>query len=259
MTPVLHWSLGPEVFRGERTGVERVRVSVALFERGTPEIAKRDGTPLMASMVTALARHAGRNAFLAARVAALRGAGRVVFVLSDRVAQLHTLRALVEDSPGTRCPADVGLGNGEADRAAQLGRPWCSAATPWPTRASTSARRTRASWRPANVTVHRAHPAPVRHQAAAARRRRGRHRLRLRGAPLEAAAALHQGGLRGAGAPGRRRPGGLVCVSGTRSRGRGRGPGRGPPAEQGGRAGAHARRVRQGPSHVAVQASGRRG
>lgn len=123
LTPVLHWCLGAEGFRVERDS-EAVRVSIALFEGATPEILTRQGQPLQAAMVTALARHDGRNAFLADRVAAMRRAGRVVMVLSDRVAQLHTLRTMLL-SRGL-AEDEVGLFQGatkEADRPVQLARP----------------------------------------------------------------------------------------------------------------------------------------
>ena len=124
LTPLLHWSLGPEGFRAERTSEERVRVSVALFRGGTREILTKDGKPLAALMITNLAKHGARNAFLAERIVALRRTGRVLMVLSDRLAQLETLRALViaRGLP----EAEVGVfkgGQRDAERVAQLARP----------------------------------------------------------------------------------------------------------------------------------------
>ena len=123
MTPLLHWLLGPEGFHVEREG-EKVRVSIATYRGGCREVLSRDGKPLMAVMLNQLARHPGRNAFLADRIAALRALGRVVMVFSDRIEQLRTLRALVAERG---VPAEeIGLFEGatrEADRAAQLARP----------------------------------------------------------------------------------------------------------------------------------------
>lgn len=123
LTPLLHWSLGPEGFRAERDA-EGVKVSVALFPQGCREILTRDGKPLVATMLNALAANPRRNAFLADRIAALRAAGRVLMVLSDRLAQIDALRALVVARGVPE--AEVGVFKGgmrDADRDAQLARP----------------------------------------------------------------------------------------------------------------------------------------
>lgn len=124
LTTLVHWALGPEGFHADRVD-EPVRVSIALYPGATRErVAARTGKPLMAAMINEMAAHPGRNAFLADRIAAMRAAGRVVMVLSDRIAQLDTLKRLVvargvpED--------DVGIFKGatkEAERAVQLARP----------------------------------------------------------------------------------------------------------------------------------------
>ena len=123
LTPLLHWCLGPQGFFAEREGGESVRVSVALFSGGTPEIVRRDGKPLMSAMITALARHAGRNAFLADRIASLRAGGRVLLVLSDRLEQLRALRELLlaRGLPEEELGLFVGSTK-EAARAEQLSR-----------------------------------------------------------------------------------------------------------------------------------------
>ena len=122
LTPLLHHTLGPEGFRAERDS-EPVRVSVALFQGASREILTRDGKPITALMINALAKHAGRNAFLVRRVVALRRVGRVIMVLSDRIEQLKTLKAML----ATHLPEEeLGLFVGatkEAQRAAELAKP----------------------------------------------------------------------------------------------------------------------------------------
>jgi len=61
-------------------------------------------------MITRLAQNVARNQFIARRVAAMRAQGRVVLVLSDRIAQLHTLHAMV--IAGGVDAAEVGLFTG---------------------------------------------------------------------------------------------------------------------------------------------------
>ena len=125
LTPLLHWSLGPEGFRVERDA-ERVRVSMAIYNNsnkggvegqasGTqplhpsqplysfppsqpPHLPQSSYPPPNSSlslMITRLAMDTRRNAFLADRVAYMRKQGRVVLVLSDRIAQLKVLKAMV--------------------------------------------------------------------------------------------------------------------------------------------------------------------
>lgn len=128
LTPLLHWCLGPEAFRVERE-CESVKVSMALFAGGCREVLSRDGRPLVSIMINQLAKCAARNAFLADRIAALRRTGRVLLVLSDRLAQLEILRTLVV---ARGVPVDeVGVFVGatrEAERATQLAKPvvFCS-------------------------------------------------------------------------------------------------------------------------------------
>ena len=122
LTPLLHWSLGPEVFRVERD-TERVQVTVALFAGGSPEILNRDGKPVMSIMINRLAACEPRNRFIADRIVALHSTGRVLIVLSDRIKQLETLRAMVLAREVD--PLCVGLFTGatrEADRPEQLAR-----------------------------------------------------------------------------------------------------------------------------------------
>lgn len=129
LTTLLHWCMGPEGFRVERDN-EHVRVSVALFEGGAREVLTRDGKPLVSVMVNHLAANARRNAFISERIVSFRTQGRVMLVLSDRIAQLHALRDLVLAS-GRVDPGDVGLFVGstkEAVRGVELAKPivFCS-------------------------------------------------------------------------------------------------------------------------------------
>ena len=123
LTPLLHHTLGPEGFRTERDAQESVRVSVALFPGAARDVLTRDGKPIASLMINALAKHAARNAFLVERVVAYRAAGRVVMVLSDRLAQLALLRTALE---ARLPPGEVGLFVGatkEAQRAVELAKP----------------------------------------------------------------------------------------------------------------------------------------
>lgn len=124
LTPMLHWSLGDEGFRAERTS-ESVNVSIALFQGATPEIVTRDGSrPLVATMLNNIARHQGRNTFIVDRIIQYRSIGRVIMVLSDRIIQLDILRDMVlaRGIPDE----DVGVFKGglrDTDRVMQLARP----------------------------------------------------------------------------------------------------------------------------------------
>ena len=76
-------------------------------------------------MINNLAAHEGRNRFLAKRIVAYRRAGRVIMVLSDRIAQLDILKRMVTQTSDIP-PDDVGVfkgGQGDAERAIQLARP----------------------------------------------------------------------------------------------------------------------------------------
>jgi superfamily II DNA or RNA helicase len=124
LTPLLHWSLGPLGVHLERD-CEPVRVSVALYHHAAPrEMLTRDGKPLVALMVNWLAKHPGRNEFLAERILAYRRAHRVIIVLSDRIEQLKVLRARL--GVGGLGEDEVGLFVGatkEAQRAVELAKP----------------------------------------------------------------------------------------------------------------------------------------
>lgn len=125
LTCLLDWSLGPDGFQAERDASERVRVSMALFEGGTREIVTRGGQPLVAVMVNNIAANHKRNVFIAQRIVALRLLGRVIMILSDRIAQLFALRDLVV-ADGRIPASDVGVfrgGQSDTEREEQLVRP----------------------------------------------------------------------------------------------------------------------------------------
>ncbi|MEC7001265.1 MAG: DEAD/DEAH box helicase family protein, partial [Actinomycetota bacterium] len=125
LTPLLDWSLGPDGFQAERDASESVRVSIALYEGGTREIITRAGRPLVAVMLNNLAVNHRRNLFIAQRIVALRSVGRVIMVLSDRIAQLFALRDLVLRVGGYDAQ-EVGVfkgGQSDEERRVQLARP----------------------------------------------------------------------------------------------------------------------------------------
>lgn len=124
LTPLLHWSIGPEAFSVQRDD-EKVRVSVALYAGGTKEKLSRDGKPLVSVMVNCLAANRERNAFLGRRIAAMRAEGRVVIVLSDRISQLTFLRSFLDEVAGLP-PDEIGFFTGStkaADRPVQIAKP----------------------------------------------------------------------------------------------------------------------------------------
>lgn len=127
LTPLLHWSLGPEAFRIERES-EGVRVSIAMFSSSSSlskEVVGRDGKPIVSIMITRLAQNVARNQFIARRVVAMRAQGRVILVLSDRIAQLHSLQSMIVDA-GVDA-SEVGLFTGATKnqlvRTEQLSKP----------------------------------------------------------------------------------------------------------------------------------------
>jgi superfamily II DNA or RNA helicase len=123
LTPLLHWTLGPKVFHATRDS-EALRVTMAVFTGATREITRRDGQPLVAAMVTALAACRARNLYIAARVREFHAAGRVVLVLSDRIAQLKALHDLLLRHGVAEAAVGLFVGSTrEADRPAQLARP----------------------------------------------------------------------------------------------------------------------------------------
>ena len=96
LTHLLHWSLGPEAFRAERTS-EAVRVTIVNYNGAAMEKVTKDGRPLVAIMLNHLGIHTGRNRFIAQRVYEMRKKGRTMIVLSHRCAQLQALRRILRD------------------------------------------------------------------------------------------------------------------------------------------------------------------
>ena len=94
-----------------------------MFRAGTREVLNRDGKPLVSVMINKLAVHERRNKFVVERIVSLHSTGRVLVVLSDRIAQLNILYRLVLEAG---VPEEhVGMFTGstkESDRAAQLER-----------------------------------------------------------------------------------------------------------------------------------------
>ena len=123
LTPLLHWSLGPEGFRVERD-TEAVRVSVVLFPQGTNDVLTRDGKPMMSIMINRLAVNEKRNQFIADHIVRLFAKGRTILVLSDRIVQLNILYNMV--IVGGVADENVGIFTGttkESERHVQLKRP----------------------------------------------------------------------------------------------------------------------------------------
>ena len=122
MTPLLHWDMGPEAFRAEREP-ETVLVSVATYPNAVHEIVSK-GQMLISVMLNKLCVHAGRNAFIADRIASYRASKRVILVLSDRLKQLECIRMLLLRLGIPE--EDIGVFKGgmkDKDRVEHLGRP----------------------------------------------------------------------------------------------------------------------------------------
>lgn len=123
LTPLLHWTLGLEAFRAERLGGESVRISMAIFPNVVREIKNKEGKPLTSVMTTKLAVHKGRNRFIAKRVGVMRGAGRVIIILSDRIDQLKMLYEMIREEGVAK--EELGMFYGstpESERNEQLSR-----------------------------------------------------------------------------------------------------------------------------------------
>lgn len=122
LTHLLHWSLGPEAFRAERTS-EAARVTVVHYRGAAVEKTTKDGRPLVAIMLNLLAVNEGRNRFIASRIVHLRERGRTIIVLSHRVAQLKALRRLLAHSIAEDEVGVLEAALNEARRSVQLARP----------------------------------------------------------------------------------------------------------------------------------------
>ena len=96
MTDLLHWSMGPVLFRAEREH-EHVDVLALVYDNTANhrEINRRDGKPMLPLMLNHICQDAARNLLVAGHIAHLLGRGRKVIVLSDRISQLEALRGLL--------------------------------------------------------------------------------------------------------------------------------------------------------------------
>lgn len=124
LTPLLHWSIGPESFRAERDS-EKVKVTIALLSFPVTEVrSKKDGKMIIATMLTALALNKSRNEFLVSCIMRFISAGRTILVLSDRIKQLELLYERISSSGGLN-ESDVGMFTSktkEMERKEQLSR-----------------------------------------------------------------------------------------------------------------------------------------
>ena len=123
LTPLLHYSLGPEGFHAERNAGEKVKVSMALFPNGAKEVLSRDKKPLYSIMVNHLAVNPARNRFLAERISVMHKNGRVLLVLSHRRNQLVQLKKILLSLgvPEEQIGHFVGS-TPDSDRAAELAK-----------------------------------------------------------------------------------------------------------------------------------------
>ena len=144
LTPLLHWTMGPEAFRTGRNGGESVRVSMAAFRGVVRDVKNRDGKPLASVMTTKLSLNRAQRLHRDACRRDATGGAR-----DHRPLGPH--RAAAHPAPdGARHGSGRGRGRPVLQRRRRpRGRsswraPWSSAATAWRTRASTSARPTRA-------------------------------------------------------------------------------------------------------------------
>lgn len=105
MTNLLHYSMGPVLFKRERERGEGVCVELLVYDRPDKqkEITTRDGRPNLALMTNLAAADPARTALVAARLLELYAAGRCIIVLSERIQQLQ---AIAEALASARVPRD---------------------------------------------------------------------------------------------------------------------------------------------------------
>lgn len=96
LTSLLFMTMGSIVCRIERPKETAHVTSLVFDEKATHhEVLSASGRPVYVAMVNRLAVDARRNAAIASHVARLQRAGRNVLVLSERIAQLQALAALL--------------------------------------------------------------------------------------------------------------------------------------------------------------------
>lgn len=108
LTRILYMTVGPLVHRVEREK-EAVLVTSVRAEpcAALRALANADGRPQYAVLVNAIADDAGRSALIAAHVARLVHAGRVVIVLSERITQLQDIETVLVRDGGVDA-VDIG-------------------------------------------------------------------------------------------------------------------------------------------------------
>jgi superfamily II DNA or RNA helicase len=114
LTPILHWCIGPEIFRAERESSD-VMVSCLLYEQGESKYIKyNDGQPALSLMLTSLAKDSVRNDIIVKHIKRYWDNGRNIILLSDRNAQLDMLPGMLTK---IGIPAsDIGLFKGSVPK-----------------------------------------------------------------------------------------------------------------------------------------------
>ena len=97
LTQLLYWSMGDIKFRASRSATEHMRVHQRVYD-GAPvrEVTGRDEKINLSAMVTLLAADRARTLFVSGVVRDAVAEGHCVIVLSDRIAQLKALHAMLE-------------------------------------------------------------------------------------------------------------------------------------------------------------------
>ena len=105
LTHVLHWLLGPTVFRIQRRAGAATTTKVPMVEQiqhkptTWKEIRTKRGQILFTKMITKMVEDEDRNKMIATKVRALVEEGRRVLVVSDRRKHLSHLQQMLSDVP----------------------------------------------------------------------------------------------------------------------------------------------------------------
>ena len=94
LTPMLHWSMG-EICQRVQRKAEATRVTCAVYSGQRVERTYRNGKIALPLMLNDMALDGQRNQLIADRIALYVSGGRTVIVLTDRLAQLQALYALL--------------------------------------------------------------------------------------------------------------------------------------------------------------------
>lgn len=96
LTPLLHWCIGPELFRIQREQ-SPAKVSCVLYNpKSITEIKYKDGQIALSLMITKLCRDKERNLIIANNMVRYWRAGRVIILLTDRTDQISYLSTLLQ-------------------------------------------------------------------------------------------------------------------------------------------------------------------